>query len=187
MSKYIYVVELQNNNFYVGETEDINVINKRTMKSQWITINGPIVNIIWDNKHHPNSIETSALTLALMKNYGINKVRGSKYSQIKFNNSTIREIDNYIDNMKDCLTENDYINIYIKVREINIKIGQFHIYQKINYYSMLNIRSHLMGNQEFINFSLDTRLTRGKKRKIFGDNNVNFYKPKDLTQRRRVV
>lgn len=184
---FLYVVKFENGNRYVGETKSMDVIKKRTMKSQWITKNGDISDIQWGPREYFDISEKTPLTLMLMKKYGMNTVRGGGYSEVEFSEVSKRELTNYLEHMNDCDEYVDFVEVYKKVKETNDKIGRLHALQRLDYHTMLRLRNDLMENEAFLNYSLDQKLTRSKKREIFGNVDVDFYDPKDLTQHRRRV
>lgn len=182
---YYYILKFENGNYYIGETKNLEVIEKRSMKGKWIYQNGAISDITWGERECFDYSERTLLTLRFMKKHGIDKVRGGGYSECILSDASRREIDNYLKHMTSDLSYEQYVEVFKNIQATNEKIGKFHSGLNINYYDLLEIRDNLMKNEKFLSFNTRERLTRGKKRQIFGDSNVDFYKPKDLTKRRK--
>ena len=141
---YVYVLELNNNKYYVGRSKQIikritdhfnNKGSKYTRKNKPINI----ISIIEES----NKFDEKNKTLEIMKKYGYENVRGYAWcSNIlrgppkDLNNKTLEEISKRIENNKnyaDIITYNNMItyNNIIKIRNYDKFLKNIHIANKI--------------------------------------------------------
>jgi predicted GIY-YIG superfamily endonuclease len=177
-SCYLYIVKLENGTYYVGNTEKIENIIVKKITSKWIEYNNSIiVDIKYKKIEKENNAEKTATTLKLMKIYGIDKVRGGGYSQVIFNSSNIREINNFLKYLDPYDSDEKYIEIYNKINQINRKIGRIFILNRFDYHELLKMRDKFINNNDFDKYSPDEILTRNKRKKMFND--IEFLPPRD--------
>jgi hypothetical protein len=139
MASKIYLIELENEKYYVGKT---NMIDRRVLEhftgngSKWTQLHKPIKvisvldgnDIFAEEKH----------TYLAMDKYGIENVRGGSYSTIKLSENDKKKISEVIHSMKDecykcgkkghfvneCPINNPQKNIVIHHIRSNIIIGE---------------------------------------------------------------
>lgn len=101
----IYVLKLEGENYYVGRTSDLNgrfQMHVEGTGSEWTRKWKPLE--IIDSRLDMTEFMELATTLTYMKMYGIDKVRGAEYSQIKLSKNQIKEITRHINHELDlCL------------------------------------------------------------------------------------
>ena len=94
---FIYILELENNKFYIGKTNNLNI-----RLDQHYNLNGSE----WTKKHKslrlfeliPNcdDLDEDKYTLKYMKKYGIENVRGGSFCQVNLNDDTMNTIKKMI-------------------------------------------------------------------------------------------
>lgn len=102
MTSYVYVLQLINNKFYVGRTDDIVKRIGQHFLSQgavWTKINKPISVVSYEIEK--DDWYENYKTLQLMKIHGIKNVRGGEWCMIELNNQCINKIDLYINRLDD--------------------------------------------------------------------------------------
>lgn len=97
---FIYVLELENHKYYVGETDNpcfrLNEYSKE-QQNEWTILHRPLMLLEFIFK---DDIEMTVdtYTIKTMKRYGIYNVRGGKYSSMFFSDGQMREIKEEIKN-----------------------------------------------------------------------------------------
>lgn len=173
--KYLYVMLLEGDNYYIGTS--ISHINpfELKVKSQWMSLHKPLCCLYLDVDTSSDNVSLKTIfTLKYMRKYGIDKVRGGGYSEINLNETAIRNINHYIEEMGDSQDLDSLIESYKRVNKINNLIFNSMIYIGLDYGQMIEKYHELKNNEEFKALSFDRPLTRSKKRKAFGD--INFSK-----------
>ena len=93
----VYVLQLEDNKYYIGKTRDI--------ARRWKDHTEGIFGSAWTRKYKPIKIIEEmkddgflelALTLRYMKNYGIDNVRGAEYCMIKLTKKQLEIIQSHI-------------------------------------------------------------------------------------------
>jgi len=112
MSSNIYILELENDKFYVGKTNDVGERYKEHLDG---------TGNIWTKNNKPKSIietiENSSLydldeyVKEYMKKYGIDNVRGGSYNQIILNNDTIAYLYGELNICSNSYTKDDIIHL----------------------------------------------------------------------------
>lgn len=167
---YVYLMELSNGYYYVGETKNIEKVKNLQVRSEWTKIHKPIKLFdYWKVERKLGISQKTVLTLYYMMKYGIDKVRGGGYSEIKLQPAAIRNIRNYFKYMKECKTIEELTKEYARVNEINYKIFKSTERFRLNYNIAINKYDELASNDKFLNLNMNDHLTRDKKRKVFGD------------------
>lgn len=123
-TKYIYILQLENNKYYIGKTTnpDVRIDNH-------FSNNGAA----WTKKYKPikvhkiipgDDFDEDKYTLKYMSDYGIDNVRGGSYCEINLNTDKINQINHMIKSCKDlcfhCGSGNHFAN---KCPDKNIKKG----------------------------------------------------------------
>jgi hypothetical protein len=112
---FIYVLQLQNNKYYIGKTN-----NPSFRLEQHMNSNGSI----WTKKHKPINVveiisncddyDEDKYTLKYMEKYGIDNVRGGSFCQIKLDENNIHTISRMINGASNncflCGDNNHYAN-----------------------------------------------------------------------------
>ena len=111
---YIYVLQLENNKYYVGKTNNpaIRIVQHFNYGSAWTNKHKPlkVIEII------PNcdNYDEDKYTIIYMKKYGINNVRGGSFCETELNNTNIETIKKMIDGSNNrcysCGMEGHFIN-----------------------------------------------------------------------------
>lgn len=121
---YIYILELENNKYYIGKTA-----NPNFRLEQHFNLSGSQ----WTKKYKPKKVlellpncdnfDEDKYTLKYMKKYGINNVRGGSFCELKLNKDNLETIKKMINGstdkcyicgenghfVKDCYQDNDNI------------------------------------------------------------------------------
>lgn len=118
----IYVLQLQNNKYYIGKTKNVNKrleqhFNKNIYGSAWTSKHKPIKLI--ETIKNIDDFDEDKYTLKYMKKYGIDNVRGGSFSQLILSNETVSHINKMIESTNDncyrCGRNSHYItNCYAK-------------------------------------------------------------------------
>ena len=100
---FIYVLQLENNKFYIGKTE-----NPQFRLNNHFNFNGSV----WTKKYKPlkvlkiipncNNFDEDRYTKEYMSKKGINNVRGGTYCKIKLDNDEIELLKKEINGANDC-------------------------------------------------------------------------------------
>lgn len=103
MSCIIYILELENNKYYVGRTSNL---QKRLSQhfsgsggSRWTKLHKPIK--LLKSRDNCNSFDEDKYTLMFIDKYGVDNVRGGSFSQITLPKETKKFIKKLIDNAND--------------------------------------------------------------------------------------
>lgn len=102
MTSVVYVLELSNNKFYVGRTDDIERrIGQHFLGhgAIWTRINKPISVVSFEIEK--DDWYENYKTLQLMKINGIQNVRGGEWCMIELNSQIVSKIDFYINRIDD--------------------------------------------------------------------------------------
>jgi len=102
MTTNIYILELENDKYYVGKSTDVDVKYKFHLNgtaTYWTNINKPISIIRTINDISP--YELDKYVKEYMIKYGIANVRGGSYYQLKLNDNTIRKLENKLNTCYD--------------------------------------------------------------------------------------
>ena len=94
MSETIYILELKNNKYYIGKSNNVEKRFKDHMNgtgSTWTKLHKPIK--ILKEIPNCNNFDEDKYTKEYMSKYGINNVRGGTYTQIKLDNNTIKLLE----------------------------------------------------------------------------------------------
>jgi hypothetical protein len=78
----IYIIELENSKYYVGKSDNHNLRienHNNNLGSEWTKLYKPVRTI--DVIHNVNDFDEDKYTLATMRTYGIDNVRGGSFSQ----------------------------------------------------------------------------------------------------------
>lgn len=178
-----YVAQLDNGNYYIGRTENVEKLCNGKIVSEWTKLHSVrSIYIIPIPDDETTSVRT-IFTLIYMKRYGVDKVRGGGYSHVNFNESNLREINRYLERFEVGSPYETVKKIYNDLISIKKKIWKFSSDQRIDYYQLLDKLNELEKNPKFLEYSTTKILTRSKKREIAED--VDFYSPKDLTNRKK--
>lgn len=187
MNSCTYLLKLEGDNYYIGETSDRQKLFNLDIKTKWTTLHKPIELVdcwLFDNKQGISF--RSILTLHYMMKYGVDKVRGGGYSEVKLLEPALRNIANYHKHMKNCKSIEELEEAYKKVNEINHQIWSTTSKLGLKYYDAVYRFDNLETNSEFLSLNQDDRLTRSKKKRIFGDE-IGFSAPVDNPGKRRKV
>lgn len=184
---YVYLMKLEGDNYYVGETSNHEKLSRLDVQSKWMKVHPPVELIdCWEMNNKEGISNKTVLTLFYMSVYGIDKVRGGGYSEPKLLEAALRNINNYHKHMKDAKTLDELIAAYVKVNEVNNKIWRTTNRMGLQYYDVVNRFDDLGNNKEFMTLDETQHLTRSKKRRIFGDN-IEFKTSNDKINKRRKV
>lgn len=114
----IYVLKLENGNYYVGKSNTIRSTNTRILKhvsgngSEWCKLHKPIdVEIIF---YDCDDFDEDKYTKMYMKKYGIDKVRGGSYCQINLDKQQKILLNKEIKGAKDLCFKCDGDDHFIK-------------------------------------------------------------------------
>jgi hypothetical protein len=102
MTTNIYILELENNKYYIGKSTDVEVKYKFHLNgtaTYWTNINKPISIIRTINDISP--FELDKYVKEYMVKYGIANVRGGSYYQLKLNDDIIRKLENELNTCYD--------------------------------------------------------------------------------------
>ena len=112
---YIYILELSNNKYYIGRSKNPKSrITKHYNRegSAWTKIHKPILTI--DVFKEKSKFDEDFVTLQYMEKYGIQKVRGGTFSQVKLKKEEIYFINKMLNSKSNrcykCGGTNHYIN-----------------------------------------------------------------------------
>jgi hypothetical protein len=117
MTNYIYIIELEEDKWYVGKTT--NIIkrikeHKSGIGSSWTTKFKPKDNGIINKFVSTTLFDEDNKTIELMAKYGIDNVRGGSFTKIVLDNNTKNIINNMISTMNDkcfkCGEKGHFIN-----------------------------------------------------------------------------
>ena len=95
MNTNIYILELENNKYYIGKTDDVSKRYEQHVNgngSYWTKINKPIS--IIKTIENCSVFDEDKYVKEYMFKYGINNVRGGTYNQIKINDDIITFLEN---------------------------------------------------------------------------------------------
>jgi len=162
---FIYILQLENNKYYIGKTENPDFRLKSHFNS-----NGSV----WTKKYKPikvlklisncNNFDEDKYTKEYMKKKGINNVRGGTYCKIKLDNDEINLIQKEINGATDCCyicgsvqhfagnCDNNYDNIIIdkltnKLNSLLIKQDRcFRCHRTGHYASNCYAKKDIYGN-----------------------------------------
>ena len=90
----IYIIELENSKYYVGKSDNHNLRienHNNNLGSEWTKLYKPVRTI--DVIHTVDDFDEDKYTLATMRTYGIDNVRGGSFSQCVLTDS-VRDIIN---------------------------------------------------------------------------------------------
>lgn len=93
-TKFLYVLKLQNNKYYVGTTSNLDkrVSDHFNGKGSEFTKKYSPISLV-DSVENPDEFVENDFTKKYMKKYGIDNVRGGSYCQIKLDNSTKKVLE----------------------------------------------------------------------------------------------
>ena len=110
MNSNIYILELENDKFYIGKTNDVGERYKEHLNGE---------GNIWTKNNKPKSIIETIENCSLydldeyvkeyMKKYGIDNVRGGSYNQIILNTDTMRYLDEELNMFSNSSSKDDII------------------------------------------------------------------------------
>lgn len=89
----VYVLELENNKYYIGETKKNIDLKRMKNTSEWTKIYKPISII---EKFENGEIDKTNLTRIYMKNFGIDNVRGGAYCSVILDESRKELLSEYL-------------------------------------------------------------------------------------------
>ena len=92
---YIYVLQLENNKYYIGKTLNpefiLDTLSKDDSKDlEWIQMYKPIR--VHELIPNCEEYDSDLYTKIYMNKYGIDNVRGGQYIQMIFNNTTLKDL-----------------------------------------------------------------------------------------------
>ena len=132
---FIYILELENNKYYVGRTDNIDNRLKNHFNangSHWTKLHKPInVKHVYDNC---DVFDEDKYTIKFMAQHGINNVRGGSFSQITLNPEHVNLIEKMINNAFDNCFKCHFSN-------------HFHVncpFTKINNIKMIKLRKMIL-------------------------------------------
>ena len=172
MNTNIYILELENNKYYIGKTDDVSKRYEQHVNgngSYWTKINKPIS--IIKTIENCSVFDEDKYVKEYMFKYGINNVRGGTYNQIKINDDIITFLENefktsnnlcykcggsdhFVEKCTVISIEN-YINHFklLDIRRLNAEIDYLYNHVGIinNIHLELNNRKELLINLDTIN------------------------------------
>lgn len=88
---FVYVLKLNNNKYYIGQTNNTNFKLTDIELNEWTKLYAPI-NIIKLKSHH----NEDKYVIKYMEKYGLNNVRGGQFNDVKLTDTQIETIKNII-------------------------------------------------------------------------------------------
>lgn len=172
MNTNIYILELENNKYYIGKTDDVSKRYEQHVNgngSYWTKINKPIS--IIKTIENCSVFDEDKYVKEYMFKYGINNVRGGTYNQIKINDDIITFLENEFKTsnnlcykcgdsdhfVEECtfISIENYINHFklLDINRLNAEIDYLYNHFGIinNIHLELNNRKELLINLDTIN------------------------------------
>ena len=172
MNTNIYILELENNKYYIGKTDDVSKRYEQHINgngSYWTKINKPIS--IIKTIENCSVFDEDKYVKEYMFKYGINNVRGGTYNQIKINDDIITFLENEFKTsnnlcykcggsdhfVEECtfISIENYINHFklLDINRLNAEIDYLYNHVGIinNIHLELNNRKELLINLDTIN------------------------------------
>ena len=172
MNTNIYILELENNKYYIGKTDDVSKRYEQHVNgngSYWTKINKPIS--IIKTIENCSVFDEDKYVKEYMFKYGINNVRGGTYNQIKINDDIIKFLENEFKTsnnlcyncggfdhfVEECtfISIENYINHFklLDINRLNAEIDYLYNHFGIinNIHLELNNRKELLINLDTIN------------------------------------
>jgi len=172
MNTNIYILELENNKYYIGKTDDVSKRYEQHINgngSYWTKINKPIS--IIKTIENCSVFDEDKYVKEYMFKYGINNVRGGTYNQIKINDDIIKFLENEFKTsnnlcykcggsdhfVEECtfISIENYINHFklLDINRLNAEIDYLYNHFGIinNIHLELNNRKELLINLDTIN------------------------------------
>ncbi|CAF1242916.1 unnamed protein product [Didymodactylos carnosus] len=104
-NRIVYVLECENNKFYVGKTTNVKrrlIAHKKGSGSSWTRLHKPIK--VFKEYKNCDAFDEDKYTKTYMSEYGIDNVRGGSYSQIKLEDDQMKILTKELRSSKDqCL------------------------------------------------------------------------------------
>ena len=179
--KYVYLMLLEGDNYYIGSTKYPENIGSLIVTAKWMKIHKPVLllNTWLDFSDSTVSLKT-ILTLKYMREYGIDKVRGGGYSEVELDEVSRNNINHFLRNMENLESIPDLVKSYKKVKDTQNRIYRSMEYLNLDYRQMTSKFEEFENNEDFHTLDFNDKLTRSKKRKIFGDIKFHFNENKKL-------
>lgn len=165
-----YIAILENGNYYVGQTKDPLVLVNLSFKSQWTALHRPIMlrDVLISSEKSEVCIRT-LLTLLLMRDHGIDKVRGGGYCSPVLSDVDLREINRYLSRFTPSTSRDEAGKIMLKVNRIKSKIWSICKSHSLKWEDLINKFDEFESNPNFLDHKPTDIFTRSKKRSLFED------------------
>ena len=152
---YIYVLQLENNKYYIGKTLNpefiLDTLSKDDSKDlEWIQMYKPIR--VHELIPNCEEYDSDLYTKIYMNKYGIDNVRGGQYIQMIFNNTTLKDLKHITNNNNKLYSDNcsSYNFTQNKIHKTNLSCNRCykrrHTEQKNIYNNIKN--EHLDTNKQ---------------------------------------
>lgn len=158
---------MENGNYYVGKTSRPVLIGiSMKVNALYVNANAIVESIIETNE---TILSVEMIVVRMMAKYGIEKVRGGRYSQLEFNSGTLRILSHLLKYIKEDSTDEDVKFQYRRIKDVHSKMFFIQEQTGLSYQDFMNKYEEYETNKDFLNFDEHVRLTRSKKREIFPD------------------